>query len=91
MEKRGQDKEKNRIYVVGIGSGSEGQITRQAQAILGECDVIIGYTVYVDLLKGWLPGKEYLTTPMTQEVERCRMAFEEAKKGKRAEIGRAHV
>lgn len=84
MEKRGQDKEKNRIYVVGIGSGSEGQITRQAQVVLEECDVIIGYTVYVDLLKGWLPEKEYLTTPMTQEVERCRMAFEEAGKGRRA-------
>lgn len=74
----------NPICVVGIGPGSEGQITCQARKILEESDVIIGYTVYVDLLKSWLPKKEYLTTPMRQEEERCRMAFEEARKGRRA-------
>ena len=46
------------------------------------CDVIIGYTVYVDLVKEQFPEKEFLTTPMKQEVKRCRMAFEEAQKGK---------
>lgn len=72
----------NRIYVVGMGPGSAEQMTLQAWQVLRECDVIVGYTVYVKLLKPVLPDKEYLTTPMRQEVERCRMAFEEARKGR---------
>src|SRR5699024_10089572 len=45
-------------------------------------DVIIGYTVYVDLVKDALPDKVLHTTPMKRETERCEMAFEEALKGK---------
>lgn len=73
----------NQVYVVGMGPGSEQQMTLEAQRILESCDVIVGYTVYVELLKESLPDKEYLTTPMRQEVDRCRMAFEEAGKGRR--------
>lgn len=72
----------NQVYVVGMGPGSGDQMTVQARKVLESCDLIVGYTVYVDLLKEILPDKEYLTTPMRQEVERCRMAFEEAQKGK---------
>ena len=45
-------------------------------------DVIIGYTVYVDLVKDTFSDKEFLTTPMKKEVDRCVLAFEEAMKGK---------
>ncbi len=72
----------NRVYVVGIGPGAGKQMTEEAREILCACDVIIGYTVYVDLVKEQFPEKEFLTTPMKQEVKRCRMAFEEAQKGK---------
>ena len=54
-------------------------MTLQARKVLEQCEVIIGYTVYVELLKKILPDKEYQTTPMRQEEERCRMAFEEAR------------
>ena len=70
------------VYVVGMGPGGEEQMTLQARKVLEQCEVIIGYTVYVELLKKILPDKEYQTTPMRQEEERCRMAFEEARKGK---------
>lgn len=70
------------IYVAGIGPGSYEQMTIEAAEALKSCDVIIGYTVYVDLVKEHFPGKEFLTTPMKKEVQRCRMAFEEAEKGK---------
>lgn len=72
----------NQVYVIGIGPGSTDQMTLRAWQVLKECDVIVGYTVYVELLKHALPDKEYLTTPMRREVERCRMAFEEAGKGR---------
>ena len=72
----------NKIYVVGIGPGAYEKMTIEAAEALKNSDVIIGYTVYVDLVKNHFPGKEFLTTPMKKEVERCVMAFEEAKKGK---------
>lgn len=70
------------IYVVGIGPGSYEQMTIKAAGILKSCDLIVGYTVYVDLIKEYFPDKEMMTTPMKKEVERCRLAFEEADKGK---------
>lgn len=72
----------SKIYVVGIGPGAYEQMTGSAIAALEASDVIIGYTVYVDLVREYFLGKELLTTPMKKEVERCRLAFEEAKKGK---------
>ena len=72
----------NTIYVVGIGPGQYGKMTLEAVNALRESDVIVGYTVYVDLVREHFPGKEFLTTPMRKETERCRMAFEEAMKGR---------
>lgn len=72
----------SKIYVVGIGPGEYEQMTMRAANALLACDTIVGYTVYVDLVKEHFPGKEFLTTPMRKEVDRCVLAFEEAKKGK---------
>lgn len=72
----------NKIYVIGIGPGEYEQMTMRAVNALNNCDVIVGYTVYVDLVKEHFSGKEFLTTPMKKEVDRCVLAFEEAKKGK---------
>ena len=74
---------KHELYVIGMGPGREEKMTLEALQALEACDTIVGYTVYVDLLKMRFPDKEYMTTPMRQETRRCRMAFEEAQKGKR--------
>jgi precorrin-3B C17-methyltransferase len=70
-----------KVYVVGLGPGGADQITPKALSLLQECDVIAGYTVYIDLIKDLLPNKRLLTTPMRKEVERCQMALAEAKAG----------
>lgn len=75
-----------RINVVGMGPGAWDKMTIEAAKALEESDAIIGYTVYVDLLRDHLADKEFLTTPMTKEVDRCRMAFEEAEKGKNVSL-----
>lgn len=72
----------SKIYVVGIGPGAYDQMTGKAIRALQESDVIIGYTVYVDLVKDYFADKEFMTTPMKKEVDRCVLAFEEAEKGK---------
>lgn len=71
----------NKVYVTGLGPGAGGQMTAQARQALEQCAVIVGYTVYIELIREEYPEKQYLMTPMRQETERCRMAFEEAKKG----------
>lgn len=71
----------SKIYVTGLGPGASDQMTVRAKKVLEKCPVIIGYTVYIDLIREEFPDKIFLSTPMRREVDRCRMAFEEAGKG----------
>lgn len=70
------------IYIVGMGPGNSQGMTTEAKLALERSDVIIGYNVYIDLLRDDYPEKEFATTPMRQEVERCRMCFDYEKRGK---------
>ena len=70
-----------KLYVIGIGPGAWEKMTMEAAEALGKSDVIVGYTVYIDLVKDHLEGKKFLSTPMTKEADRCVLAFEEAEKG----------
>ena len=72
----------HKLYIVGIGPGNYEQMTIRAAEVLKTCDVIVGYTVYIDLIREHFGEKEFLTTPMRQEVKRCEMAFETAMEGK---------
>ena len=72
----------SKLYVVGIGPGNYENMTVRADNALREADAIIGYHVYVDLVKERYAGKEFITTPMTREAERCQIALDEAAKGK---------
>lgn len=78
--------EEKYLYVIGIGPGDRDQMTIRADRILKESQVIIGYTVYVDLVKEYYPQAEFLTTPMRQEKERCEMALREADSGRKTAI-----
>ena len=71
-----------KIYVIGLGPGAFEKMTFEAKKALDECEIIVGYTVYVDLVKEFFGDKEFLTTPMTQEIERCKLSFEKANEGK---------
>lgn len=65
-----------KIYVIGIGPGGAEYMTPQAREAILESDAIVGYTVYVDLVKDLSEGKEVLSTPMKKEVDRCKMALD---------------
>ena len=71
-----------KIYVVGMGPGKEKYMTFEAKEALDNSDIIIGYTVYVDLLREKYKDKELLTTGMRQEVDRCELCLSKAKDGK---------
>ena len=74
---------KNKIYIVGMGPGDQSMMTGSALAALKEAEAIVGYAVYIDLLKESFPEKEMLSTPMKQEEKRCRLCFEMAREGKK--------
>ncbi len=70
------------IQIIGLGPGEESQITKKALDALKNCDVVAGYTVYIDLIKHLIKDKEIISTPMLKEVTRCKEAAKEAAKGK---------
>ena len=51
------------IYIVGIGPGDRKMMTGQAREAIEQSDVIVGYTVYVSLIKNLFPGKSFLQRP----------------------------
>ncbi|MDD3169003.1 MAG: precorrin-3B C(17)-methyltransferase [Eubacteriales bacterium] len=71
-----------KIYVVGLGPGEWNQMTQRALEALGDCDVITGYDVYIDLIRDRFRHKRLISTPMKKEAERCHIAIEEARKGR---------
>lgn len=70
------------IYIIGMGPGAKEMMTEEAFKAMEKADVIVGYTVYIDLVKDHFPTKEFFTTPMRQEIERCRACFDFALDGK---------
>lgn len=71
----------NKLFVVGLGPGNAEYLTAQARAALEAAELICGYSVYTDLVRPLYPDKEYFTTPMKQELDRCRHALASAGHG----------
>ena len=70
------------LFVVGIGPGGRSHLTQRALEALEASEVVVGYTLYIDLLRDLLAGKEVVSTGMTREVERCRAAVALALQGR---------
>lgn len=81
MRMEAEERNMSKIYVTGLGPGAADQMTIRARKVLEHCPVIVGYQVYIDLIRNDFPDKIFLSTPMRKEADRCRMAFEEAGKG----------
>ena len=71
-----------KVTVIGLGPGGGADLTGRARAALEECDLLVGYTAYIDLVKEDFPDKETLSSGMRREVDRCRAAVEAALTGK---------
>nr|WP_083765733.1 precorrin-3B C(17)-methyltransferase [Crocosphaera subtropica] len=71
-----------KIYLVGIGPGSLDQITPGAKTAINQADAIIGYSLYLDLIKPLQrPGQIVESLPITKEKKRAQRAIELAKWG----------
>ncbi len=49
---------------------------------IGESEVVVGYRRYLELIADLTAGKEVISSGMTQEVERCRLALKRAAEGR---------
>ena len=70
-----------KISVVGIGPGSTDDMTYRAHRTIEEATAVVGYSRYIQLIADLVEGKKVLDTGMTQEIERCRAALQEASAG----------
>lgn len=70
-----------KLYVVGTGPGDEKNMTAACRDAIGQSDIIVGYSKYVELIAPLYPQKRTLSTPMTRETERCRTALALAAQG----------
>ena len=71
-----------KVTVIGLGPGGGADLTGRARAALEGCDLIVGYTAYIELVRPDFPEKAVLSTGMRREVDRCRAAVEAALTGK---------
>lgn len=64
------------LFLVGTGPGKLDQITPAAQTAISQADVVIGYSLYIDLLKPLLrPGQIIQPSIITQERQRAQRAI----------------
>ena len=70
------------LSVVGIGPGQDAWRTPEATKLLAEADDVVGYSLYLDIIKPLIGGKNRHDFPLGEEEDRVRFALEEAGKGK---------
>jgi precorrin-3B C17-methyltransferase len=73
---------KGKILLVGFGPGAPEHMTYRAREAIAEADVVIGYSTYIKLVQELLDGKEVVRKGMTEEIDRCVEAYEQARQGK---------
>ena len=71
-----------KLYVVGFGAGNREGMTLAAERAIMASDLVVGYTVYTELMQKYFPEKTFVSTAMRQERDRVAFALDEAAKGK---------
>ncbi|WP_027417604.1 precorrin-3B C(17)-methyltransferase [Aneurinibacillus terranovensis] len=77
------ENKRGKLLIIGFGPGSFDHITERARKAIEESEVILGYTTYVDLVRGLLrEDQQIVQTGMTEEVSRAQEAVRQAELGK---------
>jgi precorrin-2 C20-methyltransferase / precorrin-3B C17-methyltransferase len=74
-----------RLYVLGLGPGTDGWRTPEVSAVLAEVDHVVGYGPYLDRL-GARPGLQRHASGNTVELERAQYALDLALAGERVAV-----
>lgn len=70
-----------KIIAIGFGPGSEDHMTYRAREAFSECDIIIGYKTYIELIEPILTDQKVIRAGMTEEVGRAQEAVRLAEEG----------
>ena len=71
-----------KLHLIGTGPGSLDQITPAAKAAITNAAAVIGYKLYIDLIRPLLrPSQIAIASPLTQERQRAEYAIDLAKWG----------
>ncbi len=74
---------KSKITIIGIGPGSQNDMTLHAIEALKQADIIVGYNYYIPFIAPLLgEGTEIVQNGMKQEQKRIEKAFEIAESGR---------
>ena len=73
---------KGKIHLIGLGPGDRNMLAPAAIEILSQCDVVIGYSGYVEQVSDIVQGKEIISMALGEEMPRAAKAVEIASSGK---------
>ncbi|GAC1401430.1 MAG: precorrin-3B C(17)-methyltransferase [Ktedonobacteraceae bacterium] len=74
---------KGYLTIVGLGPGSRNYMAPRAVQAIQECDLVIGYRVYIEQIRDLIADKEVHESELTHEVERATLAVTSARTGQR--------
>ncbi len=69
------------LYIIGLGPGDADYRLPRADSALAKADTIIGYQLYLDMVKAKFPHANFIALPLGQEIERAQIALDEAMNG----------
>ncbi|HEY9734944.1 MAG TPA: precorrin-3B C(17)-methyltransferase [Trichocoleus sp.] len=73
---------RGQLWLIGTGPGRLDQITPAAKAAISQADVVVGYSLYIDLIRPLLrPDQIVEALPITQERQRAERAIALARWG----------
>ncbi|MSQ29005.1 MAG: precorrin-3B C(17)-methyltransferase [Dehalococcoidia bacterium] len=74
------------LTIVGLGPGAEDLLTPRARAALKAAEVVVGYGLYLDMVRAWLPGLRCIDSPIGEEEARARLSLDLARGGQRVAL-----
>lgn len=74
------------IFVIGVGPGRRDLLTPQAEQAIRSAEVVIGYAGYFPWVEDLIQGKERIALALGQEMQRARLALEQACKGRQVAV-----
>ncbi|MCH9852328.1 MAG: precorrin-3B C(17)-methyltransferase [Alphaproteobacteria bacterium] len=69
------------LYIIGLGPGDKNYRLPRADSALAKADTIIGYQLYLDMVKAQFPHANFIALPLGQEIERAQTALDYAMRG----------
>lgn len=75
------------LGLIGTGPGDLSQLTGAARAAIAQAEVLVGYGLYLDLVKPLIhPNQVIESSPITQEIQRADRAIALAQRGLRVAV-----